>query len=125
MSLVPCPYECGCQFPSESECDMHLKDCPSKDSVYVTAITAFKRGTLHTLSRPELSAYLVAIANHSTGDDAVQSRDTIQAITLNHIILQFHVDELEKRNIRVRRAVICLTIASLLCSLVQIIVTLR
>lgn len=92
---------------------------------YEKARAAFEAGNIDTLERKALSEHLVAIANHATGDDAIQARDTIQAITLNHLILQRHVDELERRNTRLQIAVICLAVAAVIGTFVQVWVALR
>ena len=86
---------------------------------YQEALKAFDTGGVVDASRTDLQRYLVAIARNATGDDAVQARDTIQALTLNHLVLQRHIDSLERKNTVTQRLVIGLTIASLAGTVVQ------
>ena len=99
---------------------MHTEPSAERIAAYERALAAFAAGSIETLESKTLSSHLVAIANHATGDDAVQARDIIQAITLNHLILQRHVDELERRDRRVQRIVIALAGASLIGTAVQV-----
>ena len=86
---------------------------------YEATNAAFVSGSVAAADRQSLQAYLLAISQNVTGDDAVQSRDIVQALTLNHLILQRHIDELERRGGRTQKLVIALTIASLLGTAVQ------
>jgi hypothetical protein len=86
---------------------------------YQEALKAFAAGTIVDASRTDLQRYLVAIACNATGDDAVQARDTIQALTLNHLVLQRHIDTLDRKNKVTQRLVIGLTVASLAGTVVQ------
>ena len=81
---------------------------------------AFEQGHVFTASRDQLIKYLNLLSQNVTGDDAVQSRDMVQAITLNHLILKQHIDHLERKSNVTQWLVIALTIASLLASVAQV-----
>lgn len=89
-------------------------------AVGVFADGVFADGEIETLDRKTVGVHLIAIANNVTGDDAVQSRDMIQAITLNHLVLQRFVNELEQRTARMQNFVLWLTIASVIGTFVQV-----
>jgi hypothetical protein len=80
---------------------------------YQDALEAFSSGAVTSAKLKTLQDYLIAIAHNATGDDAVQSRDMVQAMTLNHLILQHHISGIERRNSRMQCLVIALAFASL------------
>jgi hypothetical protein len=86
---------------------------------YREAQESFETNAVAQASRRDLQRYLLAISQNVTGDDAVQARDIVQALTLNHLILQRHSDELQRRGQTTQRLVIALTIASLLGTAIQ------
>jgi hypothetical protein len=81
---------------------------------YRSVVDAFYDGTVKLKTPVELQEYLLGLSNNATGDDGIQSRDTIQGITINHILLQRHIDDLNKKNNVTQYLVIALTIASLI-----------
>ncbi len=81
---------------------------------YNAVISAFESGTVIKADRETLQTYITTIAMNATGDDSIQARDTVQALTINHLILQRHIDELERKNNTTQRLVIILTIFSVL-----------
>ena len=88
-------------------------------AAYQAALSAFESGTIADSSRAELQTYLLAISLNVTGDDAVQARDIAQVLTLNHLVLQRHIDELERRNKFTQYLVVALTVASLAGTVAQ------
>ena len=66
-------------------------------AAYKAAQAAFASGAISTADRATLQSYITVIAQNTTGDDGVQARDTIQALTINHLIMQHHIDTLERR----------------------------
>jgi hypothetical protein len=80
---------------------------------YQAAQAAFDKGTITNADRVTLQEYLEAIAQNVTLNDGFQSRDIVQALTINHLILQRHIDELERRGRCTQFLVIALTVASL------------
>jgi hypothetical protein len=86
---------------------------------YRSVVDTFFDGKIKTKTPEELQDYLIALSNHATGDDAIQSRDIIQGITINHILLQHHIDDLNKKNSVIQFLVIALTIASLFGTVFQ------
>ena len=90
-----------------------------KDPVYQEAQRAFGDGSVFGASRTTLQRYLLAIAINATGDDAIQARDTAQSATVNHLILQRHIDDLDAKAKFTQWLVIALTVASLGGTVVQ------
>ncbi len=81
---------------------------------YNAVLNAFESGTLIKADRETLQTYITTIAMNATGDDAIQARDIVQALTINHLILQRHIDELERKNNTTQNWIIILTIFSVL-----------
>ena len=61
---------------------------------YESMLRAFADGTIASKDSAYLQSGLMVIAMNKTGDDGVQARDAIQAQTINHILLQRHIDGL-------------------------------
>jgi hypothetical protein len=87
---------------------------------YLEALKAFENGNIYKAKKYELQKYLCAIAQNATGDDAIQSRDIVQSLTINHLLLQQHINELERKGRVTQRIVIALTIATLIFGLPQL-----
>ncbi|TLX20682.1 hypothetical protein [Thermomonas fusca] len=81
---------------------------------------AFREGTVSGKSPEELRAYLLALANQPIPNDSVRHRDIIRGLTVNHLLLQHHIDSLNRQNSKTQRWVIVLAVAALLSSIVQI-----
>jgi len=86
---------------------------------YQAALKEFSSGEIVNADRTTLQGHLIAIAQNVTGDDGVQARDTVQALTINHLILQRHIDELERRGSKTQKIIIALTVASLIGTAMQ------
>ena len=87
---------------------------------YPSVEDAFREGTISGKSPEELRAYLLALANQPIPNDSVRHRDIIRGLTVNHLLLQHHIDSLNQQNSRTQRWVIALAVAALLSSIVQI-----
>ena len=81
---------------------------------YKEVQSAFGDGSFSQADQDTLRRYISAIAKNATGDDAVQSRDIVQALTINHLSLQRHIEGMEARNKRTQIFVVVLALASLL-----------
>jgi hypothetical protein len=81
---------------------------------------AFGQNTVHSASPETLSKYLVSLSNQPIQNSAVQHRDIIRGITINHILLQRHIDSLNKQNSTIQKWVIALAVAALISSVAQI-----
>ena len=86
---------------------------------YQATLNAFADGSISSKTPMQLQASLLAIAMNSTGDDGVQARDIIQALTINHILLQQHIDALERRSAKMQRWVIALAVAAIISPAAQ------
>lgn len=87
---------------------------------YQAAEDAFSSGGISTATDDELSKHLLALANKPIENDRLKHRDIIRGITINHMLLQNHIDRLNKQNNRTERWVIALAIAALISSVFQI-----
>jgi hypothetical protein len=92
---------------------------PMKMPGYQEAQSAFSSGKISEANRKELERYILAISQNATGDDAIQARDIVQSLTINHLILQRHIDELDRKSKTTQILVILLTIASLAGTVAQ------
>ena len=81
---------------------------------YERVLRAFTTGEVYSADAETLKRYLTVIASHSTTNPVAQSRDLVQSTTLNNLILQRHIDSLERRGANTQRLVMLLTVASLL-----------
>lgn len=81
---------------------------------------AFRDGVIASETSDVLQKHLLALSNQVIRNDAVQHRDIIRGITINHILLQRHIDGLNKQNSKTEKLVIALTVASLIGTGVQV-----
>lgn len=81
---------------------------------------AFRDGVIASETSDVLQKHLLALSNQVIRSDAVQHRDIILGITINHILLQRHIDGLNKQNSKTEKLVIALTVASLIGTGVQV-----
>lgn len=81
--------------------------------------SAFRDGKILTASEEELKKYLMSLCTEHIPNDMVRHRETIRALTINHIQMQRHIDKLNKQNTILQYLVIALTIASLIGTAVQ------
>ena len=86
-----------------------------------SANTAFTTGTLLSCDSATLQNHLLAISNQQIRNDTIQHRDIVRGITINHILLQRHIDVLQqhitalnKQNAKTQKLVVALTLASLI-----------
>ena len=80
---------------------------------------ALNDGSIESTDSETLRKYLVLISR-STGPWKFREEHIVIGNTINHILLQRHIDSLDKQNARTQRWVIVLAIAALLSSIVQI-----
>lgn len=81
---------------------------------------AFEDGSIESCDNATMRAHLLAISNQPIINDAIQHRDVIRGITLNHILLQRHINDLDRQNTKTQRWVIALAVASLIGTAVQV-----
>ena len=81
---------------------------------------AFREGTIEHQDPETLKRFLLALANQPIPNDTVRHRDIIRGLTINHLLLQHHIDGLNRQNSKTQKWVIALAIAALLSSVVQI-----
>ena len=81
---------------------------------------AFRDGVIASETSDVLQKHLLALSNQVIRSDAVQHRDIIRGITINHILLQRHIDGLNKQNSKTEKLVIAFTVASLIGTGVQV-----
>lgn len=81
---------------------------------YQLVENAFRKGTINEHDSATLGEFLMALSNQPIENDRVKHRDIIRGITINHMLLQRHVDALDKKNDLTQKLVIALTIAALI-----------
>jgi len=84
------------------------------------AAKAFDENALSSCDNDTLHKHLIALANELVPNSSVQHRNIIRGITINHILLQKHIDALNKQNSKTQWLVVALTIASLIGTGVQV-----
>ena len=84
----------------------------------------FRSGGIELCDKPTLTRYLLAITNQQINNQTIQHRDVIRGMWINHILLQKHIDDLDRKNDRLQRWFLAFAIASLIASAVQIAVAL-
>lgn len=88
---------------------------------YEAADKAFNTSSVLTDSNELLLKYLAGLSNQRNVNEGTQHRDVIRGLTINHLLLQRHVDALEKRSSVMQRVVIVLTIITLVATLGQLV----
>lgn len=81
---------------------------------------AFDENALYSCDDITLQTHLISLANEPVPNAAVQHRNIIRGITINHILLQRHIDRLNKQNSITQRLVIALTAAALIVGIPQL-----
>ena len=81
---------------------------------------AFVNNTITDCNDEALQKHLLLLSIEPIENTSVQHRNIIRGITINHILLQRHIDRLNKQNAKTERWVIALAIAALISSVVQI-----
>jgi len=90
-----------------------------------SANEAFKNGTLLSCDSATLQKHLLALSNQQIHNDTIQHRDIIRGLTINHILLQRHIDSLNRQNAKIQWWVIALAVAALIAAVVQTTVAIR
>lgn len=90
---------------------------------YEAADTAFKTGKVMSDDNEKLLEHLSGLSNLTNVNTGTQHRDIIRGITINHILLQRHIDSLNERNEKLTWWVITLAVAALVSTIVQTVVT--
>lgn len=80
---------------------------------------AFDENTLSSCDNDTLQKHLIALANEPVPNDSIQHRNIIRGITINHILLQRHIDILNKQNSKIQKWVIALAVAALIAGAAQ------
>jgi hypothetical protein len=89
------------------------------------ANASFMDGTLLSCDTPTLQKHLLALSNQQIRNETIQHRDVIRGLTINHILLQRHIDALNEQNAKTERWVIALAVAALIAAVVQTTVAIR
>jgi hypothetical protein len=94
------------------------------DASYLRIKGAFGSQAIASFSDKELVEALIVLAANRTGDDSVYVQDGIQAMSINHLILQRTISGIERRSNWTTWIVIVLAVVSVIASIVQIWVSL-
>lgn len=81
---------------------------------------AFREDRIQSEDSATLGRYLHALSNQPIHNDLIRHRDIIRGITINHVLLQRHIADLDRKNTNTQRLVLVLTIASVLTGAFQI-----
>jgi hypothetical protein len=87
---------------------------------YEAADQAFRTKAVLTQDNATLLEHLHGLSNQNNTNTGTQHRDIIRGLTINNILLQRHIDGLNKQNTKTQRLVIALTIASLIGTAAQV-----
>ena len=90
---------------------------------YETTNTAFQNGDIQQCDNDTLQKHLLILCSRHENNESIRHRDIIRGITINHIILQRHIDGLNRRNEKLTWWVIALAVAALVSATVQTVVT--
>lgn len=101
------------------------KDEWDQDREWDEAGRAFRNGAIWLSDQESLMRHLMAIANQQITNPTIQHRDIIRGICINHMLLQKHIDDLDRKNTTLQRLVLALAFASFVTSVVQIVVALK
>ena len=83
---------------------------------------AFKAGHIERLDSATLRMHLMAIANQPSRE--VKNREVVRALWLNHVLLQRHIDRLNRRTNRLYWVVVALATCAIVSSLAGIVAAL-
>jgi hypothetical protein len=70
---------------------------------YQSSENAFRDGTISSATDEDLAKHLLALANKPIENDRIKHRDIIRGITINHMLLQHHIDRLNRQNSKTQR----------------------
>ncbi|MDP3014125.1 MAG: hypothetical protein Q8M92_07790 [Candidatus Subteraquimicrobiales bacterium] len=85
----------------------------------------FRDGKILTASEEELQKYLMSLCSEHVPNDMVRHRETIRALTINHIQMQRHIDKLNKQNTVLQIIIIVLTVIVIITATVQTYTTIK
>jgi len=92
----------------------------SNYQLYENANIAFKTGNVLNDNNDELINHLSGLANQNVINEGHRSRDIIRGITINHILMQRHIDALNEQNSKTQKLVIVLALIAAISSIAQI-----
>lgn len=78
---------------------------------------AFEQSTIYTASDEQLVDHLKTICMQDVINTSVQHREVARALTINHILMQHHIDHLEQRGAVTQRWFIGFAVASIVIEL--------
>lgn len=64
---------------------------------------AFSNGQVESQDSDTLKKYLLALSNQPIHNELVRHRDIIRGITINHLLLQRHIETLNQQNSKTQR----------------------
>jgi hypothetical protein len=86
---------------------------------YESTNNSFQSGDIQQCDNDTLQKHLLLLCSRHENNESIRHRDIIRGITINHIILQRHIDGLNKQNEKTQRRVVALTIAALIAAAAQ------
>ena len=87
--------------------------------------SVFRNGTILIAKDEKLQEYLRSLCSEDIPNDRVRHRETIRALTINHIQMQRHIDNLNRKNTWLQIVIIVLTIIFLFTAVIQIYTTVK
>ena len=88
-------------------------------AAYEAMNAAFASNSIQRDDGAVLQEYLVLLCTRHEVNPYIQHRDIIRGLTINHILMQRHIDSLNKQNEKTQRLVIALAIAALISGIAQ------
>ena len=86
---------------------------------YEAAHEAFRTGAIETCDNAALRRHLSGLANQNNTNTGTQHRDIIRGLTINQMLLERHIDTLDKLGAKTQRLIIWLTVAAVVGTVVQ------
>lgn len=83
---------------------------------YQAVEDAFREGRIASEDSATLRQYLEALSNQPLPNEFIRHRDIVRGLTINHILLQRHISDLDRKNATTQKLVMALAAASLLAS---------
>ena len=97
---------------------------PTMNGSYSRIKEAFVSQSISSFTDKELIDALIVLAANRTGDDSAYVQDGIQAMSINHLLLQRLISGIERRSNWTTWIVILLALVSVIASIVQVWVSL-
>ena len=88
---------------------------------YQPVENAFRDGVINEQSNDSLSSFLVALSNEVVTNENVRHRDTFRGLTINHILLQRHINALDKKSTSMQKWFMVFAIISTIGTLTPVI----